>query len=120
MASRPFYDFLREHRNGVTHDELSDALNSLVADVTAEGKAGKLTLTISIKPADTKDGALMVVDDIKVTPPKKTKSGSIFFVSPENNLVRQDPKQHNLPLRDINGAPEVREIGPSMAHKGVA
>lgn len=29
--SRPFLDFLREHRGGVTHDELSDALQALTA-----------------------------------------------------------------------------------------
>ena len=31
--SRPFADLMREHRNGVTHDELSDALQELVAAV---------------------------------------------------------------------------------------
>ena len=30
---RPFTDLLREHRSGLTHDELSDALRDLVAAV---------------------------------------------------------------------------------------
>ncbi len=122
-SSRPFLDFLREHRNGVSHDELSDALQELVAAVVEEGKAGRLTLTISVKPADTGGGALLVADDIKIVPPKRTKSGSIFFASPENNLIRQDPKQTTLPLRDINpGASEARDIGgaPSSTSKALA
>jgi hypothetical protein len=35
--SRPFLDFLREQRNGVLHDELSDALQECVAAVMTEG-----------------------------------------------------------------------------------
>ncbi len=107
--SRPILDFLREHRNGVTHDELSDALQDLVAAVTAEGKGGSLTFTISIKPAD-KGGALIVTDSIKVKPPAQTRSASIFYASPDNNLVRDDPKQAKMDLREI----------PMSAHKGVA
>lgn len=48
--SRPFMDFLREHRSGVTHDELSDALQSLVADVTAEGKGGNVAVLDGLPP----------------------------------------------------------------------
>lgn len=62
---RPFMDFLREHRSGSTHDELSDALNALVAAVTEEGKAGKLTLTIAIKPAGRDSGALEVAAEMR-------------------------------------------------------
>lgn len=110
MASRPFYDFLREHRNGVTHDELADALNELVTAVNEEGKAGTLTFTVNIKPMGKSDG-LEVSADIKVKPPKKTAGVSIFFSTPDNNLVRQDPRQQSM---------ELREIGPAAAHRGVA
>lgn len=108
---RPFMDFLREHRSGSTHDELSDALNALVAAVTDEGKAGKLTLTIAIKPAGRDSGALEVAAEIKAAPPKPAPGVAIFFATPENNLVRQDPRQAAL---------ELREIGPANVQRGVA
>ena len=110
MAARPFNDLLREHRGGLTHDELSDALNELVAAVTEENRAGTLTFTVSIKPLGKADG-LEVSADIKVKPPKKTPGAAIFFATPENNLVRQDPRQTTMELRDI---------GPAAAHRGVA
>ena len=111
MSARPFHDFLREHRNGATHDDISDALQELVAAVTAEGKSGKMTITIAIKPMGRESGALEVSADIKSAPPKAAPGASVFFASPENNLIRQDPRQATMELRDI---------GPAMAHKGVA
>lgn len=109
MNARPFLDLLREHRNGLTHDELTEALNEVVEAVTSERKAGSITLRISVKPHA--DGAVMVADDIKIVKPKPTKGGSIFFVTPENNLIRDDPKQSRLPLQEVTAGPrEVREM----------
>lgn len=109
MTARPFYDFLREHRNGVTHDELADALNELVAAVNEEGKAGTLTFTVSIKPMGKSDG-LEVSADIKVKPPKKTAGVSIFFSTPDNNLVRQDPRQQSMELREVAPSSPARSL----------
>jgi hypothetical protein len=108
--SRPFADLMREHRNGVTHDELSDALQELVSAVSEEGKGGTLTLTISVKPLGKHDG-VEVGADIKVKAPKPKIGVSVFFVSPENNLVRQDPRQATM---------ELREIGPSSVARALA
>jgi hypothetical protein len=111
MSARPITDLLREHRNGVTLDELSDALRDLVAAVVEEGKAGKLTMTLSVKPAGRDSGALEVGCEIKSAPPKKTPGVSIFFASPESNLVRQDPRQQGFDLR---------EVAPAAVHRGLA
>jgi hypothetical protein len=108
--SRPFQDLLREHRGGLTHDELSDALADLVAAVTDEGKAGSLTVTFRIKPMGKGEG-LEVSADIKARPPAKTPGVSIFFATPENALVREDPRQKALDLR---------EVPPASAARGLA
>lgn len=110
MSARPFMDFLRDHRNGLTHDQLSDHLQALVAAVTAEGKKGELVIKIAVKPMGKGDG-LEVTADIVAKPPKETPGSAIFFATPENNLVRQDPRQQTM---------ELREIGPTMAHRGIA
>lgn len=101
MNARPFMDFLREHRNGATHDELTTALQELVAAVTDTGKGGKLTFTISVKPAGRDSGALEVGAETKVSPPKPVPGIAIFFATPDNNLQRQDPRQSSLNLREI-------------------
>jgi hypothetical protein len=102
--------FLQEHRNGSTLEEISDALRDLVAAVTDEGKAGKITVTIGVKPMGKSDG-LEVSCEVKCSPPKQTPGVSIFFATPENNLQRQDPRQTAM---------ELREITPGTAHRGVA
>ena len=109
-TSRPFMDFLREHRGGLTHDELSDRLQELVSAVTAENKAGRMTFVIAIKPIGKGDG-LEVGCEIKLAPPKETPGTSIFYPTVDNNLQRQDPRQTAM---------ELREIGPAAAHRGVA
>lgn len=105
-----FLGLLAEHRTGITHDLLSDALAELVAAVTQEGKAGKLVLTIGVKPMGKGDG-LVVSASIECKPPKETPGEAIFFATPEGSLVRQDPRQQAL---------ELREIGPAETHRGVA
>lgn len=107
--SRPFMDFLREHRGGSTHDELSDCLQELVAAVTEEGKLGTLILTLSVKPLGKGDG-LEVGADVKIKPPKAKVGVSIFFASPENNLVRQDPRQTTMELREVGPASVARAL----------
>ncbi len=117
--SRPFMDFLREHRGGVTHDELSDALQDLVSSVATEQRGGKLTITFTVSPAAAGGAAVRVSDVIKVSPPSSKKAESIFFITPENNLVRQDPRQHEMVLRDVAERAEPRGI-PAGAARGLA
>lgn len=107
--ARAFMDFLRDHRGGLTHDQLSDALQELVAAVTQEGKGGTLTVKFSVKPMGKSDG-LEVAAEIAMKPPKETPGVSIFFATPENNLVREDPRQKAMDLREV----------PAAAYKGVA
>lgn len=104
MSAQDFQRFLREHQAGSTLQTLSDALQDLVAAVTEEGRAGKLTFTISMKPIGKGEG-LEVGCDVKLAPPKPTVGVSIFYATPENSLVRNDPRQETM---------ELREIGPKV------
>lgn len=111
-------DLLREHRSGLTHEELTQAMQQLVAAVVEERRPGTLTLKITVKPQG--DGTVMVSDDVACKPPKATKGGSLFFVTPENNLARQDPRQQEIPLREIAGAGgRPRDISGLPASAGV-
>jgi hypothetical protein len=105
-----FMDFLREHRHGATHTELTELLQQLTAAVVEERKAGSLTLKITVKPLAKGDG-LEVSCDHKLAAPLPVPGVSIFYPTPGNDLVRQDPRQQAMDLK---------EIGPAEAHRGIA
>lgn len=98
---RPFADWLREQRRGALHDELSDAITELVEACQVTGKAGTLVLKVKLTPSDASAYAhFEVTDDVDVKAPKPDKPASVFFADRDANLVRNDPRQQTLGLRD--------------------
>lgn len=105
---RPFADFLREQSHGTTHDELSEALHTLVARVQDTGKKGSLTLTIGVErlKGGRSDNALIVSDSIKLNLPEHDRDTSLFFATADGNLSRDDPRQLSFEsLRDVSATP---------------
>lgn len=108
---RPFGDFLREQAQGRTHEELTQALYDVVNAVEATGKAGSLTLTLSIQPLkDTAGGVIKVTDKVKTSLPEFARPASIFFAD-AGNLVRDNPNQLRFDgMRDVSASePAERE-----------
>jgi hypothetical protein len=91
---KPFNDTLVALRYGTLVEDLTKQMNELTAKCAETGRAGALTLTLQLKPG--KGGQIEVFDDIKVKAPKEERGSSIFFVTPENNLTRDDPKQLSI------------------------
>ncbi|QOD81864.1 MULTISPECIES: hypothetical protein [Chromobacterium] len=101
MSIRPITDTLRSLGHGTFIDDASDALNKLVTAVDETGRAGKLTLTLSLKKATRGSGAMVVQDEIKLSLPKPDSRETMLFATPEGNLVTEDPRQQQLELRTV-------------------
>lgn len=101
MSIRPITDTLRSLGHGTFIDDASDALNKLVTAVDETGRAGKLTLTLSIKKATRGSGAMVVQDEIKLSLPKPDMRETMLFATPEGNLVTEDPRQQTLELKTV-------------------
>ncbi|MDB5988887.1 MAG: hypothetical protein JWQ10_290 [Herbaspirillum sp.] len=100
MGIRPFTDVLRDMRFGETLDELGEEFNKLVQAVENTGRAGEMTLQIKLKPSTA--GAIELTDLVKVKLPAPQKGTSLFFATPEGNLVRNDPRQKEIPgLKEV-------------------
>lgn len=105
-AAKPFAQFIREQRKtpaGVPrlHDELTEALQQVVAGVMEHGKAGKLTIAFTIKPQG--EGAVQITDQWAVKVPTPPASPSIFFADDEGRLSRDRLDQEKLPFEGIDG-----------------
>jgi len=104
--SRPFIDTLRDIEAGGLLDELSETQHSLIDAIRLTGKAGELTIKLAYKPDG--NGQMTIKADVKAKEPAISRGTSLFFLTPEGNLTRRDPRQQDLPLRRVNDdKPEV-------------
>lgn len=100
-----YSQILVQLRNGLTHEELTQKLDEVVAAVRLTGKKGSITLTVSVEPASKGSvDTLFVEDEIKVKIPEMDRGATVFFATPENGLQRQDPRQ--LEFGDLRVVPE--------------
>lgn len=93
-SPRPFFETLRDIEFGGVLDELAESQQEIVDAVVDTGKKGTLTLTIDYKPNSR--GQLMVTAQVNKKLPKMQRPSSLFFITPENNLTRKDPRQPDL------------------------
>ena len=105
--SRPFADVLRE-LNGETYDELTLQLGELVTAVMQTGKSGSLTLALRV--AANGVGSVTITDEVKVKVPEAARPKTMFFATESGSLMRNNPRQAELQLREVPEATQVREV----------
>jgi hypothetical protein len=110
MTKRPFIDTLRDVETGGLLDELTDTQHSLVDAIRATGKAGELVIKLTYKPEGA--GQMTIKADVKSKEPVLARGTSLFFLTPEGNLSRRDPRQQELSLRTVDSepVPELRQV----------
>lgn len=99
---RPFTDILRELGAGETADDLTAKLAEVVEAVMDTRKIGEITISLKIKPNG--DAGVIVAETIKSKVPEKARGDTVFFATSGGSLVRQDPRQKDLPLHQVSGA----------------
>lgn len=105
----PFSQQLAFLSRGALDAELTQALADVVKAVRDTGKAGAVTLTIKVGKLDGRDeDALRLTPAVTVKTPKLPPYESVMFSTADGDLLRQDPKQRQLDLREVQKAP----VGP--------
>ena len=108
-----FQETILQINNGATVAELSDALEKVVAAVRATGKSGSITLTVKVAPASKGSNDVLLLESaIRSKLPEPDRGMTIFYATEDNRLVRNDPKQIQLPLRvvDIEQPKQLKEV----------
>jgi hypothetical protein len=94
-------DILREIRKGRVVESASQDLQEVVRNVLDTGKAGSLTLTISVKPQGKGDNAVILGVKIATGIPKIDQPEGLFFANLDGDLLRDDPTQQRM-FADVN------------------
>ena len=87
------------YQSGALLDELGAALREATEAATLVGKPAKVTLELTI--ANTAQNALSVTPKVTIKLPEDKPIAAIFFADENYNLVRNDPRQRDLPLRVV-------------------
>ena len=108
-----FQETILQMNNGATVAELSDALEKVVAAVRATRKSGSIALTVKVAPASKGSNDVLIVESqVRTKLPEPDRGMTIFYATDENRLVRNDPRQQQLPLRvvDIEQPKQLKEV----------
>jgi hypothetical protein len=91
---KPFTSTLAELRGGQLNEELADALRLVTAAVRKTGRKGKVTLTLTVKPATKGDiDRLSIKDKVEFDEPTLDIPETFLFADDRNDLSKQDPQQ---------------------------
>lgn len=98
---REFSDVLRDINGGRFAEELTEALADLVASTASTGKSGTITVSLKLKPGNGAGKIMTVEHDVKVKSPDFDRPTEYMFIAGGNTLVRDNPEQKKLDLRDV-------------------
>jgi hypothetical protein len=92
---KTFIQTLGDLEFGHFADECTERLREAIQAVAAREKGASITIKLDMKPGA--GGQVDISADVSVKLPKPKKGTTLMFISPELNLVRNDPRQQQLP-----------------------
>ena len=121
---RSFAHFFQSLDGGEANVCASVDLHKLSSALRDEAKRrrsavkGTLTLTLELKCDEA--GTVEANYTTKIKEPVRKSSKSIFWLTKGGNLTPENPRQQNLPLREVQGGSgEVRDVGDHGAVREV-
>ena len=97
--TQPITDIIRQISGGEFLDKASDLMQELNLAIDERGGSGSVTLKISVKK--TTSGAMTVTGKATLSKPAEAPMESILFITPEGNLVPNNPRQQDLKLKVV-------------------
>lgn len=92
-------DVLRELAGGQTYDEINGQLQEIVEAVRETGKIGEMTIKLKFRPNG--EHSVVIQDTVTAKVPEPPRGDTVFFVDAAGGLLRDDPRQPKLPLREV-------------------
>jgi len=120
---RSFATLIGHHSDGELNNdatnEMAELLQALRKQAIIEGKAkGSITVTIAFEVD--RRGVVSTAAEVKTKDPRPAKSGSVFWLTDGGALSVKNPKQQELPLRDVSANEKVaREVDGKKDAKSI-
>lgn len=89
-------ELIEDLGHGAVNKRASELMRQLIAACKLSGKKGKLSITLNV--ATSAAGLADIRADVKTTMPEPGLPGSVFFMTNDNGLVVEDPRQQSLPI----------------------
>ena len=100
IEGRPFTDVIGELEDGEVLAALTAELYDVVRAVQDTRKPGAIKLAIKITP--TGRGSVELDVKFDTSTPEHDRPSTTFFVGKDGSLMRNDPSQMRLPLREVD------------------
>jgi len=112
--SNLFADMMSKHRRGFALNKASTKLREALIASRDTGAKSTVTVTVNITPAED-DQMTISIQAVNKLPDEKLPGGT-FWVDDDGNLMTSDPRQKELPIREvIPVGREAREAAEKIA-----
>lgn len=103
MEQTPFSQQIAHMSKGSLDSELTEELAELVKSISLHRKKGSITLTLNIKPEVVQGEVtnVTITPEVKSKRPSPTRLSARMYPTYEGDLLRNDPDQGELELREI-------------------
>lgn len=120
QPSTTFLQMLAAHRGGSSADVLTEKMKEIVAhleDLHMSGgiRKAKATMTLTID-FDRDEGVYKVSVKPKIKLPKAPLAAAVFWATPGNALVTQDPRQGKLAFTDVARGRRIVDVPGEAGH----
>lgn len=105
IEHRAFSTLIAGLEHGSLHEELTRQVTRIVEELhdMRINQGGKPKAMLAIKLNFKLDGeAIEVAAETKTTMPKRIRDKTILYATEDNNLTTKNPRQGDLPLRDVS------------------
>ena len=97
--SNAFTILLNTHRRGIAGHECSTQLEAAIRAALDTGAKSEVNIKVTILPGMDDQVNITIQPTAKL--PQQKLSGAIFWVDEGGKLVTSDPKQKELPIREV-------------------
>jgi hypothetical protein len=94
-----FSNLLNTHRRGIAGHECSTQLEAAIRAALDTGAKAEVNVKVTILPGMDDQVNITIQPTAKL--PQQKLSGAIFWVDEDGKLVTSDPKQKELPIREV-------------------